>query len=405
MPYSPKYQITNRLLTLVGSVDAAREVITTAPLVPAWERKFQNEARLRTIHHGTHLEGNNLDLDQVEEIVGDNTKVMETHVAKERDIQEVINYREVMDYIDQLKIELEQAPTATLTEGMLKEIHKKTVSGILPETESGNYRTLRVVIRNTTTGEITFRPPEPTGVPILISEFFAWLRSQEANSTHPLIKAGLIHAELVRIHPFTDGNGRATRALSLLLLLLEGYEIKKFFSLDEYYDQDPQAYYDALKSVEITGDLTTWLEYFVLGISIEFNRVKSLVQKLSLDLHLKETIGGKQIALSDRQIRLVEYLEKYVSLGMSEARDLLPNVSDDTILRDLRDLVDKKLISRRGNTKGAKYYLTNSKSTWIIPTTPLFSWWSLFFLRFLASPCSAKGSARSWTTILGAGLA
>lgn len=268
-----------------------------------------------------------------------------------------------MDYIDLLKNELISSPNPSLNEQMLKEIHKKTVEGILGETDAGHYRTLRVVIRNTTTGEITFRPPEPSGVPTLISEFFAWLRSREAKDTHPLIKAGLIHAELVRIHPFTDGNGRATRALSLLLLLLEGYEIKKFFSLDEYYDQDPQAYYDALKSVEITGDLTTWLEYFVLGISIEFNRVKSLVQKLSLDLHLKETIGGKQIALSDRQIRLVEYLEKYVSLGMAEARDLLPDVSDDTILRDLRDLVEKKLISRRGNTKGAKYYLTNNKNT------------------------------------------
>lgn len=360
MSYSPKYSITNKLLTLVGSVDAAREVITTAPLVPAWERKFQNEARIRTIHHGTHLEGNNLNLDEVEKIVDES--VTGESLARERDIKEVINYREVMDYIDHLKKELENSPNPSLTEGMLREIHKKTVDGILDHTEAGHYRTLRVVIRNTTTGEVTFRPPSPSEVPALLANFFSWLGSQEAAETHPLIKAGLIHAELVRIHPFTDGNGRATRALSLLLLLLEGYEIKKFFSLDEYYDADPQAYYDALKSVEITGDLTTWLEYFVLGISIEFNRVKSLVQKLSLDLHLKETIGGKQIALSDRQIRLVEYLEKYVSLGMSEARDLLPNVSDDTILRDLRDLVDKKLITRRGNTKGAKYYLTNNRN-------------------------------------------
>ena len=193
-------------------------------------------------------------------------------------------------------------------------------------------------------------------------DFFTWLSSDDGATTHPLLKAGIIHYELVRIHPFTDGNGRATRALSLLLLLLEGYEIKKFFSLDEYYDTDPQAYYDALGTVAITGDLTAWLEYFILGISIEFGRVKTLVQKLSLDSRLKANIGGKQIALSDRQIKLVEYLEKYVSLGMGEARDLLPNVSDDTILRDLRDLVNKNLISRRGNTKGAKYYLQTNKN-------------------------------------------
>jgi len=56
---------------------------------------------------------------------------------------------------------------------------------------------------------------------------------------------------------------------------------------------------------------------------------------------------------------LVEYLEKYAHLGMGEARDLLADVSDDTILRDLRDLVDKGLLTRRGNTKGAKYSLKN----------------------------------------------
>lgn len=367
MTYSPKYSITNRLLSLVGSVDAAREVITTAPLVPAWERKFQNDARIRTIHHGTHLEGNNLEIDQVEQIVIDpNSSPSPATIARERDIQEVINYREVMEYLDTIISKAgqlsssDQPPQILITEAMLKEIHKITVQNLLPTESAGTYRTARVIIRNTTTGEITFRPPPPETVPNLIAQFFSYLHSPEATEVHPLLKAGILHYELVRIHPFVDGNGRAVRALTLLLLLLEGYEIKRFFSLDEYYDLDPAGYYEALKSVEITSDLTHWLEYFVLGISIEFGKIKNQVQKLSLDSRLKASIGGKQISLSDRQIKLVEYLEKYVSLGMSEARDLLPDVSDDTILRDLRDLVEKKLIARRGNTKGAKYYLKGS---------------------------------------------
>ncbi len=82
-----------------------------------------------------------------------------------------------------------------------------------------------------------------------------------------------------------------------------------------------------------------------------------MVHKLSLDLHLKSSIGGKQIALTDRQIKLVEYLEKYASLGMKEARELLPNVSEDTVLRDLRDLVDKKLIARRVRREPTAYIL------------------------------------------------
>lgn len=356
MPYSPKFDITSAILSNVGKIDAAREVINHAPLVPAWERRFQAGARARIIHHGTHLEGNNLNLDEVERVL-DNPKVV---TAKERDIQEIINYRAVMDYIDSLagQVELASAGPAILTEGELRQMHRLTVSKLLPDDESGEYRTVKVVIRNTATGEITFRPPSPIEVPLAIEEFFAWL-SGEGRAVHPLLRAGILHYELVRIHPFTDGNGRTARAMALLLLFLEGYQVKKFFSLEEYYDANPNDYYTSLQSVGVTGDLTAWLEYFTLGIAIEFARIKDLVRKLSLDLHLKSTLGGKQIALTDRQIKLVEYLERHGALGMSEGRDLLPDVSEDTILRDLRDLVKKKLISRKGNTKGAKYYLSN----------------------------------------------
>ena len=76
-----------------------------------------------------------------------------------------------------------------------------------------------------------------------------------------------------------------------------------------------------------------------------------------MDLKLKGSLGGKQIALSERQIKLIEYMEKYEGLTMSEGRELLPMVSDDTILRDLRDLIEKGLVVKKGRTKGAKYYL------------------------------------------------
>jgi len=66
---------------------------------------------------------------------------------------------------------------------------------------------------------------------------------------------------------------------------------------------------------------------------------------------------GKQVALKERQIRLIEYLETHEWMTMTEARKLLPMVSDDTILRDLKDLMKKSLVKKRGKTKGAKYSL------------------------------------------------
>ena len=386
MSYKPIYSITNTILKNVGVIDSAREVITHAPLVPAWEKRFQTDARAKIIHHGTHLEGNDLNLNEVEEILAPDlpstihNPQSSPLPARDRDIQEVINYRAVMDYLDTLvpsrgtvpernsRVQLEKGssadegtvPTGThipLTPSILAEVHRLTVEHILPQDEAGQYRSVKVIIRNTQSHEITFRPPGPLEVPGLIEELFKWLASPEGQEVHPLLRAGILHYELVRIHPFTDGNGRTARAMALLLLFLEGYEVKKFFALEEYYDAHPEEYYSALQSVTISHELTTWLEYFTLGISIEFNRVKSLVHKLSLDLHLKSTIGGRQITLSQRQIKLVEYIERHGEIGMGNVRELLSDVSDDTILRDLRDLVEKNLLIKKGSTKGTKYYL------------------------------------------------
>src|SRR3989338_11406779 len=96
--YSPKYTITNRILKNIGIIEACREVINHAPLVPAWEAKFREEAIVRTVHHGTHIEGNELSLSQAARVV-EGKEVL----ARERDVQEVINYRNVLKYIDELR--------------------------------------------------------------------------------------------------------------------------------------------------------------------------------------------------------------------------------------------------------------------------------------------------------------
>ena len=53
--YQPKYTITNRILANIGKIEAAKEVIENAPLVPSFEKQFQSDAIVRTVHHGTHI--------------------------------------------------------------------------------------------------------------------------------------------------------------------------------------------------------------------------------------------------------------------------------------------------------------------------------------------------------------
>ena len=193
-------------------------------------------------------------------------------------------------------------------------------------------------------------------MPIDVIDFLYTPATVKKDDIHPVLKAGIIHYELVRIHPFVDGNGRMSRACATLSLFLDAYDIKKFFSLEEYYDRDAAHYYEALKSAG-EGDLTGWLSYFTEGLAIELTRIKEKVQRLSTDIRLKEKLGGKQVFLSEREMEIMEFIEKNGYLQNQQFETLFPKISEDTILRDLKDLTEKNLITKVGKTKAARYVL------------------------------------------------
>src|SRR3989344_5601965 len=195
-----KYNITNRILKNIGIIEAAKEVITNAPLVPAWEAKFRKEAMERMIHHGTHLEGNPLSEEEVKDVL-DGAEV----VARDRDIQEILNYRNVLKFIDAIAAQIGTSGRYQFTIETILEIHRLTTDKILPNEVSGHFRLKQVVIKNTRTGQISYTPPVAAEVPYLIEDLVGWINSDDARETHPVMKAGIIHYELARIHPFADG--------------------------------------------------------------------------------------------------------------------------------------------------------------------------------------------------------
>jgi len=352
--YQPKFVISNKILKNIGQIEAAKEVIENAPLVPSFEKQFQSDAIVRTVYHGTHIEGNDLTLIQTRKVLEG-----EEVYARARDIQEVINYRNVVGLIEELS-----AKRGGYDPEMLKEIHKATVYKLVPEEKVGVLRTTQVVIKEEGTGEIIFQPPPFVEVPFLINDFFVWLSSSESAEIHPILRAGITHYLLVAIHPFVEGNGRTARAFASLILQREGYDIKKFFSLEEHFDSDPGSYYEAFSQVDKqtknigARDLTPWLEYFTEVVAAELAKIKEKVRKLSVDIRLKVKFG-QQIALSERQMRLVEYLSDQGAAMMQELKKVLSMVSEDTILRDLKDLVDKGIIRKEGSTKASRYVVAN----------------------------------------------
>lgn len=341
MPFQPQFVITNNILTSVANAEAARQIIDNALLVPHWERKFRNNAIVRSIHHSTAIEGNELGLDETRKIIrGENVSTY-----RARDVKEIVNYRDVIGFISEIEYKY-------LTTSLLFEIHQILGKGILPDKYLGSTRKKNAVIINSESGEVVFDAPTAAELDSELDELINW---DKQTDLHPLLKAGVMHFELVRIHPFVDLNGRTARIAATWSLYRDGYDIKRFFSLEEYYDQNVTRYYDSLDSAH-DGDMTEWLEYFVTGLAEELQRIKEKVLALSRDHQLREKLG--QVALNERQIMIINYLEQHQEMRNPDFNEIFPDISDDTVLRDLKDLNEKGIIKKRGRTKGAKYVLS-----------------------------------------------
>ncbi len=254
--FTPQYRITNDILNNIAEITAAREIILNSPLIPKWEVSLRKDAIIRNAHASTGIEGNPLSLSEVSELAA-GRDVSATRRSK----QEVLNYLDVLEHLSDL------VSDDQIAEDIILNIHKLLTKETLDNPEDvGRYRNRQVVVGNRVTGEVIYMPPDTRDVPRLMKEFMEWLNSKEAEKIHPVLVAGISHYEFVRIHPFIDGNGRCARTLATLILFFSGFDTKRFFALDDYYDSDRPSYYVALKSVDKeTRDLTKWLEYYRTG--------------------------------------------------------------------------------------------------------------------------------------------
>src|SRR3989304_3194195 len=182
--YQPVFSITHNLLTYIANIEASKAVIDNSPLVPAWEARFRDDALARTVHFGTKIEGNDLSQEQAKRViqlkgVSDMKEVSEKAgvTARERDIQEVINYRNVLLWIDQQKV-LGRKPQ--LSVDTLHTLHSLTMKDLLDEEQVGAFRQKQVVIEGVEGSNIVFRPPVSVEVSFLVDELFTWINSKEA---------------------------------------------------------------------------------------------------------------------------------------------------------------------------------------------------------------------------------
>lgn len=348
MPFNPVYTITDKILHNISQIMVGREVIEHSRLIPKWELSLRKEARIHNAHSSTSIEGNKLTLEEVKALAED-----KEIVASAKDKQEVLNYLEALDAIPGYAVE--KPIDIELFLNIHKTITKRT---LVNPRDCGIFRNRQVFVgRRIFDGTqfkevVAYMPPEAKDVPSLVEEFLHWLNSEKAKDINPVIMAGIAHYEVARIHPFIDGNGRTARLLATLVLLKSGFDHRRFFALDDYYDQDRPAYYNALKTVQDNkGDLTKWLEYFTNGVLYSVNKVKEIIRRLGFTQKQGKI---EQIELTERQITI---LEKIREKGKITNKDLRKEfkISRQAILKEISKLINAKLIELVGSGRGAYY--------------------------------------------------
>ena len=251
--------------------------------------------------------------------------------GRERDTLEVKHYFQALEQVEQW---LESH--ASINEERLRKLHAVLFAG--RRAKATPYRDGQNVIRDSA-GGIVYLPPEAKDVPVLMGELVSWIQANEKELPVAVV-AGVAHYQLVTIHPFYDGNGRTARALATWILYRGGYDLGRFYALEEIYAADLQGYYDALGTDphhnyydgRATADLTPWLDYFLRGMATVFEMVSREVHRQAAADQPHEQALLRQL---DRRGRLVYGLFEHQNeitandvarvLGLSprQARELL----------------------------------------------------------------------------------
>ena len=350
MAFNPKYTITEKILNNLTLIAAAREVIEQSHLVPKWEAKLRRDALMRNTHSSTAIEGNKLTLEQVEALAAGKDVA-----ATNKDKQEVLNYLEALQKIPML------AEKGKIRADDALNIHRLITKDVMQNsTDSGVFRNRQVYVGkrifdgSVFKEEVEYMPPETDDVPGLVDEFLDWLNLDKTREINPVLLAGIFHYEIARIHPFIDGNGRSERLLATLVLYLSGFDHRRIFALDDYYDRDRKSYYAALKTAQTNnGDITQWLEYFTTGILSSVQEAKDAIVKLG---DKGKRAGREQISLTQRQIQILEYITSHGKVTNRELQDLF-KISAQAILKELTKMVESKVIRPVGEGRSLYYIL------------------------------------------------
>ena len=280
MTFQAQYRLTPKILRQIKGIERSAGMLEAVRMLPEWIRAVRAQAQVRDALASIQIEGSSLTLEQAFALA-DELPARELSDSE----REFMNYLRAFEAIEGYS----GARDVVLTQADLLNLHRILVDGVRGgQRFAGRLRRERVEVGDLVDGEKTVHhsPPPWSQVEDELTDLLDWVeltkqRGEGDNDhwVHPAIQAGIVHHRLVWIHPFLDGNGRSARMFTTLLLFQRSYDFKYLFELSTYYNERRDEYYEALRSADLSGDYTRWLEFFLGGFSREMVRTQELVRK------------------------------------------------------------------------------------------------------------------------------
>lgn len=279
-----KAKLDNYLLDAIIQIEKNKEIINSIEVPLTMSNRLRKNTKKRSTYASNKIEGNPLTYEQAEQAISEKNR----HLLKPE--QEIRNYFLALEYLEEelkkktpISLDFILKIQKIICDGSSKE--KIGLRGAMPA------GVMFAVFNND--GTPAYIPPKYNDIPKLLDELINYINNSD---DHPLIKAAVIHYQMVTIHPFEDGNGRTARILSNYYLSLMGYGFKNIGALEEYMAYDIDEYYNSLQMnlpinyYEGRNSPTNpniWFHYFirifelytnkiVLTIKDELNNVESL---------------------------------------------------------------------------------------------------------------------------------
>jgi Fic family protein len=344
---------------LMGQAIAYLKAINNTPIMPPYYRQLMNVALIKGAQSTTAIEGNTLTDDEIE-------KLMEGRKLPESLEYQGIEINNILAAFDSILYEtVYENKEQLITPSLLLKFHEMVGKdlgehfGAIP----GRFRNSDVVVGN-------YRCPDYRDVPFLIESYCRFLqetfRYQDGKQKFSdiFIEAIVAHVYLEWIHPFGDGNGRTGRLLEFYVLSRGGNPDITLHILSNHYNLTRPEYYRQLDKASKTGDLTEFIRYALVGYrdglrqtleKIQESQLKMTWQKYVYDQFGTVDIGAhkdvfkrrRAFALEmpiDKKFTFVEIPDLNITLAK-----LYSNIHERTIMRDIDELIELKILIKEGN--------------------------------------------------------